>query len=260
MATEARVCQLVQRLVDAGRIYYGQSTEALSEVLRSAAKHWVTKHPDSAPQPWGPGPNENLEFLVCTAQSLVYGVAISWEQIQSLERRQEGIFEYAATVHRQTRGGGSPYSVDMAALCEYLLARRREALPDMLDSEGRMSLDCRTLAERVGLYGQCLDGGLEGRAAWLMTHWLDWLGRRNHAMTEYAPELPPAKLPEVYAALASESPYLRKPLLLACQRAEWDVPNGRLWLSLMRHEKKPLDALEETIAAHRALCESAGLR
>lgn len=131
MATLNNVYDRVRRLVEAGRIYYGQPTEKLRAVLQAASEAWwCCQYDDPGAPPrrrWGDGPNEDLETLTWVAQEALYGEPADWEDIQRWESLLPGVWQRAVKLS-QARPSGSPYHLAATVLAEFLVQASIEGL------------------------------------------------------------------------------------------------------------------------------------
>lgn len=212
MATMTNVIERVERLISSGRVYYGQESDNLRNVLMAESCHWkvtqrviepgdfggyVTKVERAA---WGGGPNEDMQSLVESVRELLYGdQKLGWEFIR------EYPVEFREYAGRILAGG---VQVEAASVYRFLDARRFEkredyaTLPDPRDLERAINAWLRwrpeittVAAERigrwdVGTFGDIPDDLLprsdQVRLAGLVSQVTGWM---HHARLQSPPHL-----------------------------------------------------------------------
>lgn len=234
MASEANVYDRIERLVERGRVYYGQPTDSLRAVLASESAGWYSVV-DGERYAWGERANEDIETMTVTAQQIVYGLPVSYEELASwpahIRRRVEGLWQHV-------RGGGSPYYVHPPELAGFLIDCERENQTPAAVSIGG---DSRNWCEEVHTWrelGPCADRAAKA-IAWC------WLGRYAHHQGRTL-----CFAYDDYASLAAlkVAPHQLKPLLVAwLTLGDWGAATA------VQRQHRSLKAIEDFARLAQAL-------
>jgi len=128
MATLTRIADLVDGLIQAGRIYYGQTEPNMRRALQAAMAHWKTCRPGAQPAAWGAGYNEGIDTVLSVAREQLYGANVTLDTVQRCDRLLRGGWQHVLDILKCCYSGRSPYAVNAASLAEFLLAHQREKL------------------------------------------------------------------------------------------------------------------------------------
>lgn len=233
MASEANVYDRIMRLVERGRIYYGQPTEALRALLTSESAGWTTIY-DGERFAWGGRANEDIDTMTVTAQQIVYGLPVSYEELSGwpahVRRRVEGLWQHV-------RGAGSPYCVHPPDLAGFLIDCERENQTPRAVSIGGDSCNWWEEVHTWRELGPCADRAAKA-IAWC------WLGRYAHHHSQPYPGYPD------FSGLAASKarPHQLKPLLVAwLTLGDWEAATA------VQRQHRTLKAVEEFARLAQAL-------